>query len=73
MQEFIDEQAKIRTGVAGWWERVIPELTDEQRDGLMAAAESREIRHTAISSVLRKWGHDVSVAQVSHWRRNYVR
>jgi hypothetical protein len=72
MQEFLEAQAGIRHGMPGWWDRVLPNLTDEQLASLMDAARSAEIRHQAIATVLGRWGYTVTSAQVGHWRRNYV-
>jgi len=73
MDEFAQAQAQRRPGYAGWWEKVLPLLTDEQRHALDAALANPEIGHTAISTVLRRWGHDVSYQQVGHYRRRHVR
>ena len=73
MDEFLQVQAaKKGPGVAGWWEQVLPALSEKQRDDLREAAVSRNISHRTISIVLGQWGFDVSPASVGHWRRNYV-
>jgi len=72
MDEFEQVQAQRRPGYAGWWEKVLPQLTDEQRTALDAALRNPEIGHTTISTVLRRWGYDVSYQQVGHYRRRHV-
>jgi len=73
LDEFREAQQQLkRPGVLGWWDLVLPELDDQQRESLLAAAKDRTISHRAISVVLGRWGHDVSREKVSHWRRLYV-
>lgn len=73
MDEFLQVQSEQRgPGTTGWWDRVIPTLTDEQRQSLEAAGRSRDISHRTISVVLERWGHRVSPAMVGHWRRTHV-
>lgn len=74
MDEFRHAQSGMRgTGVRGWWERLPEALTDDQRDMLMRAAADPTISHRAIVIVLGQWGLTVTMAQVGHWRRTYVR
>jgi hypothetical protein len=74
LDEFVQVQGTVKPpGMLGWWETVIPELTDEQADALGQAGRDRSISHRTISIVLDRWGHRVSPAQVGHWRRNVVR
>lgn len=73
LDEFIAVQAEAkRPGTDGWWDRVLPELTEEQSASLYEAAANREISHRTISIVLGRWGHKVSPAMVGHWRRSRV-
>jgi len=73
VDEFVQEQAERKApGMLGWWERVLPQLSDDQRESLMEAAVSRDIKHSTIAIVLRRWGFDVNQAMVGHWRRNHV-
>ena len=72
MDEFEQAQAEARPGYVGWWEKVIPQLTDEQQASLQKALRNRDITHTVISKVLGQWGHKVSYQQVGHYRRTYV-
>jgi hypothetical protein len=73
VDEFTAVQSQIKgPGTTGWWEAVIPNLTDKQQADLMAAAGSKAISHRTISIVLGQWGHRVSAAQVGHWRRTHV-
>ena len=73
MDEFVQvQQQGKQPGSVGWWDRVLPELTAEQVEGLRSAARSPEISHRTISVVLGKWGFQVSPGSVGHWRRNHV-
>jgi hypothetical protein len=71
--EFRQAQAELKgPGTSGWWDSVIPQLDEVQAEALMQAAESRDISHRTISTVLGRWGFEVSYAQVGHWRRTHV-
>jgi len=73
VDEFMEVQREHgKAGTAGWWDRVLPELSDEQVGSLRAAAVDRNISHRTISIVLGRWGFQVSTAQVGHWRRTHV-
>jgi len=73
VDEFVEVQASLKgPGTAGWWDRVLPDLTADQSESLHAAAADRNISHRAISIVLGKWGFKVSPAMVGHWRRTHV-
>lgn len=72
MDEFQQLEAERRFGSPGWWHKVLPQLTDDQRQQLEAALRNDEISHTTISTVLKRWGHDVTYQQVGHYRRNHV-
>jgi len=73
VDEFLAVQAEAaRPGAGGWWERVIPQLTEDQVQALEQAAADRAITHRTISVVLGRWGHKVSPAMVGHWRRTHV-
>ena len=67
----VQSQAK-RPGTEGWWDRVIPQLSDEQRQSLEQAGADRGISHRTISVVLGRWGFEVTPAMVGHWRRTHV-
>jgi hypothetical protein len=74
VDEFLEAQQDLKgPGVLGWWEDVVPKLSDEQRESLLGAAGNRGISHRAIKVVLDRWGYPVTLAQVGHWRRTYVR
>jgi hypothetical protein len=74
MDEFLAVQASQKPpGTSGWWDRIIPELPDDQRVSLEQAADNRDISHRTISIVLGRWGHKVSPSMVGHWRRNRER
>jgi hypothetical protein len=71
IEMFREAQSEMkRPGVTGWWELVIPQLEDQQREGLIEAAQDRTISNGAISLVLKRWGYDVSPEKVAYWRRN---
>jgi hypothetical protein len=71
--EFREVQAGIKgPGTAGWWHSVLPKLDAVQSEALMQAANSRDISHRTIATVLGRWGFEVTTAQVGHWRRTYV-
>jgi len=72
MDEFEKAQAEARPGYTGWWNKVIPQLTDDQQASLQNACLNRDISHSVIAKVLGQWGHKVSQQQVGHYRRNYV-
>ena len=73
IEEFLEAQSQLkRPGVTGWWDRVLPELDEQQRASLIAAAKDSAISHRAICIVLGRWGHDVSREKVAHWRRTRV-
>jgi len=72
MDEFEAEQARIRPGNPGWWDKVIPQLGADQQAALDKALRNPEIMHSTIASVLKRWGHNVSYQQVGHYRRRYV-
>lgn len=73
VDEFRAVQAELKgPGLRGWWVDVLEQLDDQRRESLLAAAADREITHRTISVVLQRWGYDISVPRVSHWRRNYV-
>ena len=74
MDEFLEvERGRKAPGTVGWWENVLPTLTAEQRESLLQAATDRRISHRTITIVLAKWGHELTTAQVGHWRRSHVR
>jgi len=72
MDEFELEQQNVKAGNPGWWETVIPQLTDDQRASLDRALHNRAIGHSTIATVLKRWGYPVSYQQVGHFRRRYV-
>lgn len=70
---FREAQARLKgPGVEGWWDQVLPELDEERREALLAAAVDRTIMHRTISVVLKEWGYDVTAGKVAYWRRNHV-
>jgi hypothetical protein len=74
VDEFLQvQQSGKQPGLTGWWDRVLPELSEEQVEALNGAALAPEISHRTISVVLGKWGFRVSPGAVGHWRRNHVR
>jgi len=74
MDEFTTVQADLKgPGYQGWWDHILPQLTEEQTANLNLAAASHGISHRTISIVLTRWGFPVTPGQVGHWRRNHVR
>ncbi len=72
MDEFIkaDDELRGRRGNArSWYEKITPEITDEQKAALDEALRSREITDRAISLVLERWGFDVKPNTIGMWRR----
>jgi len=72
VNEFREAQKELRPGVRGWWVGVLADLPEARRDQLLEARDDRSISHRAISVVLKRWGYEVTPAQVGHWRRNVV-
>ena len=73
MDEFLQAQESLKgPGIVGWWVAVFDALDVDRASSLSAAARDPRISHRAIKTVLRQWGFEVTVAQVGHWRRNYV-
>jgi hypothetical protein len=73
VDEFKQAQEEVsKPGTPGWWELVLPNLTEQQLEKLDQAAKDRTISHRAIATVITRWGHKVTEQQVGHWRRNRV-
>ena len=72
MNEFAALQSEVKAGTPGWWDDVLPKLDERQYADLMEAAGMSEISHRTIAKVMGRWGFEVTVAQVGHWRRNHV-
>ena len=72
MDEFAEAQAQLRrpNGYRGWWETL--DISDEQRDALAAAGANPAISHRAIHTVLQRWGCQVTIGQIGHWRRTHL-
>ena len=72
MDEFEQVQSELKrpNGYRAWWQ--IIDLTDEQRDALEKAGANPAISHRAIHIVLKKWGHEVPVGSIGHWRRTHM-
>lgn len=72
MDEFAQVQSELKrpNGYRAWWETL--NISDEQREQLLAAGANRAISHRAIHIVLQRWGCDVSIGQVGHWRRTHM-
>lgn len=76
MDEFASEQAQqaARRGNAqSWYERVVPQLTDDERAALDQAIASPQITARTIATVLERWGHPVREGTISAWRRARAR
>lgn len=72
MDEFTEAQAHLRApnGYKAWWELLA--MSDEQRESLFAAGRNPNISHRAIHVVLQRWGFEVTIGQVGHWRRTHL-
>ena len=71
MDEFLQAQTEMgKPGVPGWWENL--PLTEQQQADLDVAARNPSISHRAIMTVLGRWGVQVTLGQVGHWRRDHV-
>jgi hypothetical protein len=70
LSEFVQAQASLRrSGYPSWYERVVAAIDAGQRESLDAALASPHITARAIATVLKGWGHNVSLAAVSNYRR----
>lgn len=70
MSEFRDEQAK-RAARTTWYDSVVPELSEQQRSDLEEALRDQKISASTISTVLTRWGFDVSQQAVGNYRRRH--
>jgi hypothetical protein len=71
MDEFAAAQKELhKGGVSGWWETT--DMGADQWTQLIEAARNPRISHRAIATVLNRWGVEVTVSQVGHWRRSHV-
>ena len=72
MDEFRKAQEGLKrpNGYRAWWELL--DITDEQRESLMAAGSDPTISHRAIFIVLERWGCQVTIGQIGHWRRTHL-
>jgi hypothetical protein len=72
MEEFREAQSRLKrpSGYKAWWETL--DLTEQQREDLMAAGADSSISHRAILIVLQDWGHKISLGQIGHWRRTHL-
>lgn len=66
------QRAGTRHGNPSWYEIYVPQMTDEQREGLEEALQDPSIGHAVISKVLNDWGYKVKPNSVGHWRRQNV-
>lgn len=71
MSEFHEVQRTTRKGMASWYDRTVPHLTDEQRADLDEALADREIFPRSIMIVLERWGHKVSPSQITWHRKTH--
>lgn len=71
MDEFAEVQSELKrpNGYRAWWQLL--QLTDEQTKALWDAGRNPDISHRAIHIVLKRWGHDVPVGSIGHWRRTH--
>ena len=71
MSEFREVQRTTRKGMPSWYDRIAPQLTDEQRADLDDALSDREIFPRSIMIVLERWGHKVSPSQITWHRKTH--
>lgn len=68
MSEFREAQRTTRKGMQSWYDRLVPQLTEQERADLDEALADREIFPRTIQLVLDRWGHRVSPSQIT-WHR----
>lgn len=66
---FLDEANRRRRGHVTWYERVSPDLTDDQKRQLDDALDDRRISAQVISDVLSTWGFYASEQAIGNYRR----
>lgn len=72
MSEFHDLAAVTRTkGQPSWYERISPELSEQQKKDLDEALADRGITPGVIVAVLKRWGYETTPDQISRHRRRY--
>lgn len=72
MSEFRDLAAVTRIhGTKTWYERITPELSEQQKADLDDALGDRTITPKVISAVLKRWGYETTTDQISRYRRRY--
>ena len=70
IDEFENAQARQKgPGYLNWYDRAVPDLTDEQIEALDQALLHPKYTAKAICEVLRDWGVDVTPENVSRLRR----
>jgi len=72
VSEFREAQKTERVkGVPSWYDKLAPQLDDQQRSDLDDALADRGIYPTVISTVLSRWGHEVTPGQISWHRKRH--
>lgn len=51
-------------------DQILDQLTPEQQDQVQAALRQPHITTSAIQRVLKRWGHEISYAALSNYRRS---
>jgi hypothetical protein len=69
LSEFYVENERSKPGLRTWYEKIVPDMDPERKKTLDAAMEADDLTASAIASVLRKWGYEVSDQQVGSHRR----
>jgi hypothetical protein len=67
LSEFLE--AQVPSGRKSLIEKIMSELTDDQRTRVMAALQSDEIGPDTIATVLGKWGHKISGSAIHYYRK----
>lgn len=70
LNEFDEAQSQLKgPGHLSWYDKIQPDLTEEQRDALEQAMRHPKYTAKAIAKVLADWGYDVGHEKVARHRR----
>ena len=67
LTEFLEAQQPA--GRKSLMDRILAELSDDQRTRVMAALQSADIGPDTISTVLGRWGYKVSGSAIHYYRK----
>jgi len=72
VSEFRELAAVTRTkGQPTWYEKITPELSEQQKTDLDDALADRSITPGVIAVVLKRWGYEATTDQISRHRRRH--